>query len=151
MGVRADGRRAGVVAVLVEDGGVRTLAVPLTPREGVSLSASVAGITATGWTRLLARAVEVLGGQLRAAHLDQDDDGGVTASLCLAGHRRVPCEPGEALLVAAALDLTVESSEGLLRLHGIVPGVVVGPEANVSRLRADLDSAGPEGFQDPVD
>ena len=44
-----------------------------------------------------------------------------------------------------------ESSEGLLRLHGIVPGEDEGPEANVSRLRADLDSAGPEGFQDPVD
>ena len=78
MSVRSTTSRKGLVAILVEDGGPAVIAVPVTPREGLLLSAGEPTHAPT-WIDLLEQACRVLGGEVDAVELDAAADAALLA------------------------------------------------------------------------
>ena len=119
--VRSTTSRKGLVAILVEDGGPAVIAVPVTPREGLLLSAGEPTHAPT-WIDLLEQACRVLGGEVDAVELDVDADAALRARVVLTRDRtehRVPCAPAEALVTARSLRRPIVASARLLQLRGL--------------------------------
>ena len=119
--VRSTTSQKGLVAILVEDGGPAMVAVPVTPREGLLLSAGETTRAPT-WTTLLGRACRALDGRIDAVELDVDADAALCACVVLVQdevEHRVPCSPAEALVAAQSLGCPVVATAGLLRLRGL--------------------------------
>lgn len=148
--VRSTSPDEGLVALLVQEGGPSILAVPVSAREGLSLSAEHGSIES--WPPLLQRCLEAQGGRLEQVRLGIDDDAVLRADLVLTAGQSpgqedpgccVPCTPGEALMISSGCGLPVRASDGLLRLRG----VDLGEESisdKVARWRQSL-SAGSAG------
>lgn len=124
--VRSTSPDEGLVALLVQEGGPSILAVPVSAREGLSLSAEAGSVGY--WPPLLQRCLEAQGGRLEQVRLSIDDDAVLRADLVLAAcqspgeqapGRCVPCTPGEALMISNGCGLPVRASDGLLRLRGV--------------------------------
>ncbi|QKD79722.1 bifunctional nuclease [Actinomyces marmotae] len=148
VGIRSTQASTGLVAILVEAGGPGMIAVPVTAREGLVLS-EPAPSTRPDWVSLLARSVQVLGGSLLQIRLGVDADARLVCGLAIAGRDErgevgeVPCAPGDALVLASALDRPILASETLLRLRGVDLGEQTTHE-RMARWRRSLATAIPE-------
>nr|WP_235954126.1 DUF151 domain-containing protein [Actinomyces faecalis] len=147
--IRSTSPDEGLVALLVEEGGPSILAVPVSAREGLCLSAETA--SQVTWPPLLRRCLEVQGGTLDEVHLGVDDDAVLRAELVLRqtgsspGTSRVPCAPADALMVSRISRVPLRASDDLLRLRG----VDLGEESisqQVARWRQDLHAGSAEDW-----
>lgn len=97
------------------------IAVPVTPREGLLLSADEPTRAPT-WINLLEQACRVLGGEVDAVELDVDADAALRARVVVTQdgtEHRVPCAPAEALVMAHSLRRPIVASARLLQLRGL--------------------------------
>lgn len=132
MGVRSSTPDGRLVAVLVEDGGRRVLAVPVAAREGLLLSVGQASSPST-WTELLESCLRACGSHPVAVELDVDADARLVARVHLEpvdagapldvraarGRTGVDCAPGDGLVLAVARGLIVVASDDALRLRAV--------------------------------
>lgn len=124
VGVRSTNLNDGLVAVLVEDGGPVVLAIPVTPQEGLVLHAQ-GSERSPSWPGLLDDVVQLLGGRIRRTELDVDDDARIVARIVVVASEgtdqatRVPCTPGEGLLLSGYHRLPVHASSSLTRLRAV--------------------------------
>lgn len=148
VGIRSTAASTGLVAILVEAGGPGMIAVPVTAREGLVLSEPDPS-TQPAWAGLLARSIQALGGSILQIRLGADADARLVCGLVLAGNHdrgevgEIPCAPGDALVLASALDRPILASEALLRLRGVDLGEQTMHE-RMARWRRSLATAIPE-------
>ncbi|WP_172458376.1 bifunctional nuclease domain-containing protein [Actinomyces bovis] len=134
--MRSTAADEGLVAVLLEERGPGMIAVPVTPREGLALSAVANGLPPT-WLKLLHRCVVAAEGDVEGVSVNVGPDGELLGSLelraCTGIMRQVSCTPGEAVAVASAAELRICVSDRLLAQQGVDLG-----EAPVHELMAKM-------------
>lgn len=155
VGVRATDSSAGLVAILVEDGGPAIVAVPVTAREGLLLSGAD-DVTAPTWVDLFTRTCLALGAAPVDVVLDVDADAALTARIRLgrAGDRApravngealtaapeaLPCSTGDALMLAQRGGLGIAATERLLDMHRL-DLASEGSEDHVAAWRQELEA-----------
>lgn len=123
--IRSTALGHGLVALLVEADGPGVIAVPVSAREGITLSAPDVAPRPT-WPDMVAGLGDVLGGRAEQVLLDVDADARLCASVVLAHgageeprRTTVACAPSDGLLLAQALSLPITASEPLLRLRQV--------------------------------
>lgn len=160
VGVRATDSSAGLVAILVEDGGPAMVAVPVTAREGLLLSGAD-GVAAPTWVDLLTRTCRTLGAAPVGVVLDVDDDAGLTARTRLSRSGEsvgdaagtgdaertdaaspgevLTCSTGDALMLAQRAGLRIVATKRLLDMHRL-DLASEGSEAHVAAWRQELEN-----------
>lgn len=143
--IRSTAQGNGLVAILVEDGGSGVLAVPVSAREGIVLSAPDIAPLPT-WPSLITRVCRTWGGRAERVVLDVDDDARICGAVVLTeiqgrpDEAWVPCAPSDGLILAEVLSVPITASKALLRLRQ----EDLGDEALSDRLvawRAELTQA----------
>lgn len=145
--IRSTALGDGLVAILVEVGGPGVLAVPVSAREGIVLSAPDV-VPLPTWPDLITRVCRMWGGRAVRVLLDVDEDARLSGAVVLADLKgrpdepetRVSCAPADGLVLAEVLSVPIVASAELLRLRQ----EDLGDEAMSDRLaawRAELAQA----------
>lgn len=145
--IRSTSLGNGLVAILIEVGGPAVLAVPVSARDGMILSAPDVAPLPT-WPGLVTEVCQTWGGRAEKVLLDVDEDAHMSGAVVLTetshgpgeATTQVPCAPADGLMLAEVLSVPIVASAALLRLRQ----EDLGDEALSDRLaawRAELAQA----------
>ncbi|MDO4243323.1 MAG: DUF151 domain-containing protein [Actinomyces sp.] len=122
--IRSTALGNGLVALLVETDGPGVLAVPVSAREGITLSAPDVAPRPT-WPGMVAELGGLLGGRAERVLLDVDADAHLCASVILSRDASestpttVACTPSDGLVLAQTLSLPIMATAAVLRLRQV--------------------------------